>query len=535
MKQYLDLVSEVFENGTLKGDRTGTGTKSIFGHQTRYNLQDGFPLVTTKKVHFKSIVCELLWFLRGDTNIKYLKDNVVSIWDAWADENGDLGPIYGAQLRRWDTKDLSWGDVLIRQNEDDGAIEELPKNPLVDIKSVIKKGKLTGFVGVNGAGCEYIVLGLTGGYVGNHKEYTVQFLKTGFITNTSSSVARAGNIKDNMSRSLADVGYIGDIDEHIKNTPRFKRLHLLWRGLIQRCYCDSSSNYKYYGGVGVTVSKRWHCLSNFIDDISTLYGYESWSRNELVELDKDYYGSTQYSRSTCLFISKELNVQIQNQCIAVEYDGVVYPSLTSVGKKVGASRTTVRNYLINNKTTKNKMLMRCELYTPSVGYVCRPRLAVDQINNLISEIKNNPYSRRHVVSMWNPADMECGNEKAALSSCHLLFQFYVSDGKLSCQLYQRSADLFLGVPFNIASYALLVHMIAQVCGLEVGDFIHTIGDAHIYLNHIDQVEEQLSRTPLDLPTLNLNVDIDDIDDYTIDDIKLENYIHYDTIKGAIAV
>ena len=264
MQQYNDLLRHVMQHGTSKEDRTGTGTLSVFGYQMRFNLQEGFPLVTTKKVHTKSIIHELLWFLKGETNIKYLKDNGVSIWDEWADENGNLGPVYGYQWRSWPS--------------------------------------------ANG--------------------------------------------------------------EHI-----------------------------------------------------------------------------------------------------------------------------------------------------------------DQITQLIEQIKKNPDSRRLLVNAWNVSEIS----KMKLPPCHILFQFYVADGKLSCQLYQRSADLFLGVPFNIASYALLTHMVAQVCDLEVGEFIHTLGDAHIYSNHFDQVNLQLTREPLPLPTLKLNQDVKNIFDFTYDDIAIENYQSHPAIKAIVAV
>jgi len=264
MRQYLELLEKVTQEGNQKGDRTGTGTISIFGHQMRFDLSEGFPVLTTKKLHLKSIIHELLWFLNGDTNVKYLQDNGVKIWNDWADENGDLGHVYGYQWRSW------------------------PK--------------------ANG--------------------------------------------------------------EH-----------------------------------------------------------------------------------------------------------------------------------------------------------------VDQITQLVNDIKNNPNSRRLIVSAWNVADIE----NMALPPCHALFQFYVADGKLSCQLYQRSADIFLGVPFNIASYALLTMMMAQVCGLEAGDFIHTFGDAHIYNNHLEQVDLQLTRKPKKLPQMKINPDVKSIFDFKIDDFKLENYEADSHIKGAISV
>ena len=264
MKQYLELLKYVMDNGVDKTDRTGIGTRSVFGCQTRYNLNDGFPLVTTKKCHLRSIIHELLWFLKGDTNIKYLKNNNVSIWDEWADENGDLGPVYGKQWRHWQAPD---GRVI------------------------------------------------------------------------------------------------------------------------------------------------------------------------------------------------------------------------------------------------------------------------DQIANVVEQIKKNPNSRRLIVSAWNPADVD----KMALPPCHTLFQFYVSNGKLSCQLYQRSADLFLGVPFNISSYSLLTMMIAQVCGLGVGDFVHTTGDTHIYSNHFEQVKLQLSREPFALPTMKINKSVKNIFDFHFDDFELQNYQCHPAIKAPVAV
>ena len=274
MKQYLDLVKHVLENGEVKGDRTGTGTKSVFGHQMRFDLSKGFPMVTTKKLHLKSIIYELLWFLKGDTNIDYLKENGVNIWNAWADKNGDLGPVYGFQWRNWNN------------------------------------------------------------------------------------------------------------------------------------------------------------------------------------------------------------------------DGI------------------------------------------------------DQIKILVKELVNNPNSRRHLITAWNPSvlpdttksfESNVANGKAALPPCHAFFQFYVSNEKLSCQLYQRSADVFLGVPFNIASYSLLTMMIAQVCNLKLGDFVHTFGDAHIYSNHFEQMSMQLKREPRSLPTMKLNPSVTDIFDFKFEDFTLENYDPHPHIKGKVAV
>jgi thymidylate synthase len=264
MRQYLDLLQRVLDDGVERGDRTGTGTRSVFGHQMRFDLAQGFPMLTTKKLHLKSIIHELLWFLSGDTNIAYLKENGVSIWNEWADENGDLGPVYGRQWRSWQAPD------------------------------------------------------------GRH---------------------------------------------------------------------------------------------------------------------------------------------------------------------------------------------------------------IDQISQLVAQLKANPNSRRHLVTAWNPSDVD----DMALPPCHCLFQFYVADGKLSCQLYQRSADIFLGVPFNIASYALLTLMLAQVCDLEAGDFVHTLGDAHLYLNHLEQTRLQLERTPGALPRLQINADKKDIFGFVFDDFALLDYHPQAHISAPVAV
>jgi thymidylate synthase len=264
MKQYLDLLNHVINNGVEKSDRTGTGTISVFGHQSRYDLSQGFPVLTTKKLHLKSIIHELLWFLTGDTNIKYLQENGVRIWNEWADENGELGPVYGYQWRSWPTPD------------------------------------------------------------GQH---------------------------------------------------------------------------------------------------------------------------------------------------------------------------------------------------------------IDQITQVVNSIKNNPDSRRHIVSAWNVGEID----KMKLPPCHLLIQFYVANGKLSCQLYQRSADIFLGVPFNIASYALLTLMMAQVCGLQPGDFVHTLGDAHIYINHMEQVKLQLLREPFPLPQMKINPEVKSIFDFKYEDFELTDYTAHPHIAGKVAV
>lgn len=313
MKQYLALCEHVLNNGTQKGDRTGTGTFSLFGYQMRFDLNEGFPLLTTKNTSFRLITSELLWFLKGDTNIKTLIKDNNSIWDEWAFE-------------QWVTSE------------------------------------------------EYV------------------------------------------GPDMTDFGRRAVKDEEFKAI-----YHEEMKSFKARVLADEDFAEKY-ADLGPVYGKQWR----------------SW-------------------------------------------------------------------------TTENG--------------------AIDQIANVIDSIKNNPDSRRHIVTAWNPAEVD----DMALPPCHALFQFYVSDGKLSCQLYQRSADIFLGVPFNIASYALLVHLIAHECGLGVGEFIHTLGDAHIYSNHVDQVNEQLAREPKQLPQLKLNIEGKSIFDLEMADIELEGYDPHPRIKAPIAV
>lgn len=313
MKQYLELCSHILENGTVKEDRTGTGTKSVFGYQMRFDLQEGFPLMTTKKTAFRLIATELLWFLKGDTNIRTLISEKNPIWDEWGFE-------------RWV----------------------------------------------------------------NSSEY--------------------------MGPDMTDFGRRSLQDEE------FAAIYATEMATYKKRILEDNQFAEKYGDLGPIYGKQWR----------------SWA-------------------------------------------------------------------------TENGI--------------------IDQINSLIEGIKKSPDSRRHLVTAWNPSEVS----EMALPPCHAMFQFYVANGKLSCQLYQRSADVFLGVPFNIASYALLVHLIAEECGLDVGEFIHTLGDAHIYLNHMDQVKEQLSRSPRALPTLKLNMEGKTIFDLTFEDLTIEGYDPYPKIKAPIAV
>ena len=438
MQQYHDMLRYILDNGVESDDRTGTGTISVFGYQNRYDLNKGFPLLTTKRVAWNAVVHELLWFLRGETNIKYLNDNGVHIWDAWSDEDGELGPVYGHQWRKFGSK-----PSRIRQPKPRLAAHLTPS-----------------FCGVaNGAG--------SGGH------------------------------------PLAGV----------------------WNGMIRRCYSKSNDNYKHYGGRGVYVCDRWLEFRAFAEDAVNLPG---WVEGEKLQLDKDGGGhGFCYGPEHCQWLTKTENLTLayRSKIYTVEKDGVLYRfrNLKQFCRDHGLNPSHFCD-LWNDPNAKVREGFK-------LVSVREANPGVDQIANVVKEIKLNPDSRRLIVSAWDPRWVDL----CALPPCHTLFQFYVRNGRLSLQLYQRSADVFLGVPFNVASYALLTHMVAHVCRLEVGEFIHTFGDLHIYKNHLDQVRLQLTREPRDLPRVWLNPLVTDIFSFTRSDIEINNYNPHPAIKAEVSV
>ena len=454
MRQYLDLISNILENGEDSSDRTGTGTIRIFGPQMRFNLQDGFPLVTTKKIHTKSIIHELIWFLAGDTNIRYLKENGVKIWDNWRKPLETERPY---QLV----------EVIIK-----------PYQERVSVREKLIEGELA------------------------------------------------------------------------------VRLYKVWSAMISRCYSGQKVSYR-----NISVCQRWQSFNKFYEDVQKLpnwwYKQDNWDN---LELDKDYYGSNQYSPDTCVWLPVAENKVYHENVKAIlitNAAGQTWTCLSSAeaSRMLKVTKSTVWNWLDKgtlkglkreNKKFNNWSFDRIE---PPTGFVIRKELitegelgpiyskqwrdfnGIDQISNVIDSINNNPYSRRHIVSAWNPADIE----DMALPPCHTMFQFFVSNGKLSCHLNQRSGDGFLGIPFNMASYSILTHMVAHVCGLEVGEFIHTIGDAHIYKNHIEQCQLQLKREPYELPQLKIKRTVDNIFKFKYDDFEILNYKHHPHVKGEVSV
>lgn len=463
-QQYLDLLQDIISNGIVKEDRTGTGTKALFGRQMRFDLRQGFPLLTTKKLHTKSIIHELLWFLRGDTNVKYLQDNGVTIWDEWRKPYSLARPI--------------------------SFIE--PK---------------TAF--------------LPADYKGDYS---------------------------------ARIGTANEIDQ---------KLVSIWTQMMKRCYDSSHHRYNQYGAIGITVHPKWYDAAVFIEDVKSIpnwyYKLNNWNK---FELDKDYYGAKQYGPNTSIWLRTDENniyTKSAKPISITDKNGVsrFFITLNEASRQTDIPGSTLSRFLNTPPKIlkgKNKAylgwefkeadlegkLPRLELVKdgelgPVYGHQWRRfgfgDESVDQIAQVIHSLKTNPDSRRHIVTAWNPVDIP----KSALPPCHMMFQFFVAEKRLSCQLYQRSCDTFLGVPFNIASYALLTHMVAQVCDLDVGDFVWTGGDVHLYLNHIDQAKEQISREPRPFPRLKLNPEIKIIDDFRYEDITIEGYDPHPRIIAPISV
>ncbi len=454
--QYLDLLRDCLENGTYREGRNG-GTYGLFGRQIRFDLQQGFPLLTTKRVHWKSVAVELLWFLRGEGNAKWLEDQGVSIWREWGDPiSRYMGPIYGVQWRR--------------QEQISFVRPHAPEVPEI----VLDASRVAG-VGTGGE-CR----------VGNEEMYSV------------------------------------------------------WNEMLHRCYDPKRKSFQEYGARGCHVATRWHHFPNFLADVVTLPGWhlkKAFPRE--YTLDKDFRASRRYGPDVCRWASiREQRINTRRAdagVVVVTYpDGEVRTTMdvASLCADHGLDESSVYKCLRGERESHKGF--RLERVTPQEGLVPRVRL-IDQISEVIASIKADPNGRRHIVTAWNPAEIE----DMALPPCHCLFQFFVADGKLSCQLYQRSADVFLGVPFNIASYALLTHLIAHEVGLEVGEFVHTFGDVHLYANHVEQAKEQLTRLPRPFPRLimhhNAVAENKGIFDLEFSDLGIVSYDPHPVIKAEVSV
>lgn len=499
MKQYLQLLEDILQAGEEKEDRTSVGTISVFGRQLRFDLKGSFPAVTTKKLAWKACKSELLWFIEGSGDERRLAEILhgskdvckktiwtgnanASYWVPKANFQGDLGRVYGVNWKEWQGTSY----VPIRLFVDEKFETSFDKTIVIDNTS-----NISGIVGKtyssNSHG-DFVVIKEY--YIGKHLRFDCKFIQTGWIKKsvTKQNILDTKEVRDIYAPTRYGVGAIGD-----KSSLDKKLVALLeptWDGMLSRCYNKNSRDYCNYGAKGIIVDSRWKLFENFVQDFKKIVNWESKIEYPTeFTLDKDILGTNMYSWHTTIWASKK--EQVHNS-----------------GKP---------QYYKDPETN--------ELHLVS-------RRFINQLKVLIAGIKHNSHSRRHILTAWNVGELD----QMALPPCHVMCQFYVNNKKqLSCHMYQRSVDAFLGLPFNIASYALLTHMIAQVCDLGVNELIISMGDTHIYKNHVEQVKEQLSRTPLEHPTLKLNSSVTNINDFTMDDIELIGYNSHNTIKAEMAV
>ena len=564
MQQYLDLLQTIKEKGTIKEEaRKGMpGTISLFGYQFRHNLKDGFPLLTTKKLSWNNIVVELLSFLRGDETIEFLQNEGCKIWN---DDVKKFDPVDGIHWgKQYPYLWRNFGGKLEKRKRDKSKYV-LPEliNEIVPVEN--PKIYTTRSYG------SFQVIKKTKDEK-NNNICKIQFLTTGYITKVREN--RLGlDIYDPYYPSFCGVACLGEpMNDTLSN-----KLKIIWKGMIQRCYDEKKDNYKYYGGRGITVCNRWKCFENFNNDVRLLLNWEHKIKDwENYELDKDFKKGDSYSPENCIWIHQEDNKRQK----VLENKYVVKNDEFGITESFEISQDIIKKYNLHQGNFNS--MLRGERPTAQGWYLVDKQSkekGVDQIKNLIEGLKKNPMSRRHIISAWNPATLD----DMALNACHTLVQFncrpipweeklelakrnpnvemenlaiteaaagntnfgYVPQYYLDCQLYQRSADSFLGVPYNIASYALMTHIFAKITNMVPGELVHTFGDVHIYDNHKQQVDVQLARTPKDLPTLKIvdegndwaaisNLDFDLIEMLGPEDFIIEGYNPHPSIKGKLS-
>jgi len=523
-KIYLNQLKHILLNGEDRTDRTGTGTRSLFGLQSCYNLEHSFPILTSKKIFWKGIVGELLWFLRGETNVKSLQKDNIHFWNDWANENGDLNNVYGGQWRRWEQPSTHATLVRIRNKENDSPIKHMPE--MIALNS-ITNSDLTGTQFENKEGCRYTVLDKIGMDTSNKNSmWRLQFHDTGTITVASRPAIKKGQVKDKYALTVHGVACVG-------NSLYDKKLYDLWYNMIAKCYNVDHPNYPLYGGQGVSVSTEWKCFEYFQNTISQVPYYWAWNKQpSMFNLDKDYFGANQYSKTTAIFLDKEYNKNLSKWSQPFEFKGKIYTSPKHCADEYGLDRRRIPEVLSGKRNIDGYDMKAID--APD-GFIYRQQRIVDQIEQVQSSLINDPDSRRHIVAAWNPGMIH----DMALPPCHAWFQFYVRRGEyLDCQLYQRSSDFFLGIPFNVASYSLLTSIMALKTNFKPGRFIHTIGDAHIYSNHIEQVNEQLySRANHPAPKLIIDPVVKDLawEELKLEHFKLTEYKSEGHLKAPIAV
>lgn len=577
MQQYLNLLRHIRETARSKDDRTGTGTISVFGYQFRCDISHTIPLLTTKKIHFKSVIHELLWIIAGDTSNDSLEEKGVRIWREWATPEhcakqgrapGDLGPLYGSAWREWRASYVALVPPRVKD------VEPPVSYPLWSLEEPDERVRVNSALGrkhANASGQEFSVLREYKPEGADRNVYDIQFIATGFVKKgvAFSAVKEGGIVKDLFAPDIYGVACLG---ESAPGADAFEKgLYQQWFSMVRRCYDSEHPGYPNYGGKGVFVCNRWLVYSQWRSDVPRVRGWRERRLNPTgIELDKDFYSSNCYAPDTCVWLSQALNTAYTGKAVeAITAGGETrwYLSQNEAARDLGLSAPTVAEGL---RTGSAAGCIFKELVGPY-----RLITMVDQLAWVISELRTNPNSRRLVITAWNPAN----SYRVALETCHCLFQFYAQEltfeerhkvwitdavfgdnkgisgmecveteenvhllnaagipkHRLSCQLYQRSADVFLGVPFNLACYALLTRMVAQVVNMVPGEFIHTFGDVHIYNNHLEQVDLQLSREPYPLPRLSLNPAVKEIDDFKFEDFEIVGYNSHPAIKAEVSV
>lgn len=546
---YLDLLRDVLVNGDRKEDRTGVGTISVFGRMIRFDLSTGFPLLTTKQVAWKGVVSELLWFLEGsgderrlaeirfnsdrecleDKSTIWTENSTAPYWVNRSAYSGDLGPIYGVMWRKWP---VSNGEICLIDKRE--FVKEEPFFPSDFMKKIACETIPSDLDGLEFESSDGELWRVVGKKDDKGKKNSTLLLrhKDGTELLVSRPNLKMKEFNHPYLPSVRGVGCLGRRIPKQNMRPYHYRAYNMWNAMLARCYDPTHPEYPAYGAVGVTVSPKWKCFETFIKSLPNVPLFHKWVQNrsdEIISLDKDYFGSKSYSEKTCIFLDQRTNASFGRPCI--DDKNRLYSSIGSVARFFNASDSTVQANLEKGSWTDTITGTVVRPFIPPEGKLVRPKKFVDQIEELIKELKTNPNSRRHILVAWNPGEVSL----MALPPCHIEAQFVVSDGRLSCLLNMRSVDLGLGLPFNIASYALLTKMIAQVCSLDVGELVVSTGDTHIYLNHLDLVETVLSRDPHSPPTVTLDPNVTEIEDFTMESFTLMNYKYHPPIKAPMAV
>jgi len=557
MKQYLDLIEDILIHGSERDDRTGVGTISVFGRQLRFDMQKGFPAVTTKSLAWKSVVSELLWFLEGSTNEHRLaeikNDNKPyaeltekerkTIWTLNAENQGkdlgyvsnNLGRVYSDQWRNIFEIDYSQYEIV----DDKKFIDDYEEPKFERLKpNFDNSDEFIGKIYKSNTNKDVQIISKSD-YTdnsGHTQYYLIQFLETNSTKISRLDAIIDGRIEDDYEIKYSNIGKMGKISKLDKQQPIYKTLFKRWCQMLERCYDHNCKEFKQYGEKGVKVCKRWHTFSNYLEDICQVYNFEKLLEDRTYQIDKDMFGSKVYSKDTCIFMPKYFNQRLINSK-PLEYNGEIYLNKEDFCEKnEWASVSGLKHHLNGRYTEKYKDVHYIEI--PQGKHIRYKFKRFDQITNVINEIKNNPTSRRLLVNAWNVSELK----NMALPPCHYGFQFYVDGKYLSLMWNQRSIDSMLGLPFNIASYGLLLNIIAKMTGKIPCELICSLGDCHIYNNHLDGAREQLKRSPHRLPTLKMpeldyqNMTIDEVlKSVKTSDFVLENYEHDDTIKMAMAV